>query len=366
MIFTDGYLCPMLAFSIGLLGLLSLFGQVQLRYFADLPADSVTAVTVVALVLSGYLFFLFRDTLVASHRWHLRIVTFVVAVAAIAGVAVRLPAGAGAHYSPVQAAAVWLIVGSWAYCVGEPCLRLWFHARSLPVVQRMRARSISLGYGSIVVVLILVVVLLSAPQIANSTAFSYVVEGVVMLALPCIYAGLVPPAWLRRFWRESEEEKFREAIHRLLLDTPNASALAQQCLDWAVRLVGAESGCIVGLDGQMLATENLSHEQALMLAGASHHEEGRQALRINGDGLPSNVIVVPMESQFGKGAIAVVAGKFSPILGSDEVNRLTQYAASVTAAFDRLMTNCPKCNAEVQTSDNYCPDCGEPLTPDDE
>lgn len=325
-----------LAGSIGLLGVLSLFGQAWLR--ASTSPQPVGP-SLGLLLASGYLFFLFRHSLVPARQSTVAVVSSLAVLAVVVGVVVPLPGGrAGpARYSPLQSADLTLAVAVWAFCVGEPCLRLWMYSRTLPVVQRMRARSLTIGYGAIIAVLVVAAtVVLAFQQMQGQPAFTYGLEILVMAALPLMYVSLVPPAWLRRFWRETEEERFRLATHSLLLGTPDPNALAAQCLEWAVRLVGAEAGCIVGLDGSMLATSNLTQEQALMLAGASHHSEGRQALRLSPDEGPSNVIIVPMVSATGQGAIAVVAGPFTPLLGSDEVDRLSQYAASVTAAFDRL------------------------------
>ena len=327
----------MLAGSIGLLGVVALFGQAWSR---STTAPQPTGITLTALLLSGFFFFRFRTTLILASPMTVRMVSAAVLIGATVGVAIPLPSDRAAqpHYSAIQAVGLMVVIGVWAFCAGEPCLRLWLHSHALPVVQRMRARYLALGYGGIIAVLVIAVPLILAfEKLQGQPAFTYTLEGVIVASQPLMYFALLPPTWLRRLWRETEEQRFRLATHELLLGTPNPPALASQCLDWAVRLVGAQSGCIVGLDGDMLATSNLSHEQALMLAGASHHEEGRQALRLSPDGAASNVIIVPMRSQFGSGAIAVVAGPFTPLLGSDEVDRLTQYAASVTAAFDRLI-----------------------------
>jgi signal transduction histidine kinase/ActR/RegA family two-component response regulator len=326
-----------LAYSLVLLGALSVFGQVWLRYSTS---PQPTGVSVVLLLLSGYFFFVFRDSVIPVRRATMRVVTALTLASGLVGLVVQLPNNrtAAPSYSTVQAADVLVIIGVWVFCVGEPCLRLWLHSNTLPVVQRMRARFLSLGYGGIIALLVIAVpLILIFKALEDQPVFTYSLEAFVIALQPLLYFALFPPAWLRRFWRETEEERFRLAVHELLLGTPDSKTLAAQCLDWAVRLVGAEAGCIVGLDGEMLATSNLSREQALMLAGATRHDEGRQALRLDPGQSPSNIVIVPMRSEFGEGAIAVVAGRFTPLLGSDEVNRLSQYAASVTAAFDRML-----------------------------
>jgi signal transduction histidine kinase len=46
--------------------------------------------------------------------------------------------------------------------------------------------------------------------------------------------------------------------------------------------------------------------------------------------------VVPLDLRQGHGAIVIVSGRLSPMFGDDELSRLRQYAASITAGLDRV------------------------------
>src|SRR5207245_1813281 len=52
--------------------------------------------------------------------------------------------------------------------------------------------------------------------------------------------------------------------------------------------------------------------------------------------LSGGVIKVPLALERGRGALAVIAGLYTPVFSSDEVTRLTQYTAAIAAALDRV------------------------------
>jgi signal transduction histidine kinase len=51
------------------------------------------------------------------------------------------------------------------------------------------------------------------------------------------------------------------------------------------------------------------------------------------------MLVVPLDLQRGRGAIVIISGRLTPVFGDDELNRLVQYAGSVTAGLDRVTLN---------------------------
>ena len=64
-----------------------------------------------------------------------------------------------------RSAAVLYIVIFWCAAIAEPAIRFWMQSRQLPAVQRARLRSLSLGYGSIIVLIILALGLLAGRRI---------------------------------------------------------------------------------------------------------------------------------------------------------------------------------------------------------
>ena len=142
---------------------------------------------------------------------------------------------------------------------------------------------------------------------------------------------------LRRYWIEPEEDQFRQALHDLLLYSPDRSTLAQRALGWATRLVGGEAAFIIDSDGSILASRGLPREDAATMAestqlATSYHRDPASWR-------PGKILVVPLDLQGGPGAMIVVSGRPAQRFGVDEMKRLRQYAGSITAGLDRVLLN---------------------------
>src|SRR6202035_216001 len=201
-----------LALAIGCLGIVSILGQVAKL----LPAwfTGVNSVlTIVIFLGAGLALMLFRDSVIPLGPRTRRLVIGVVAATALLVIAITL-AGNTAASKPLQVFALFAFVVVWSGCVGEPCVRLWLAAGQRIAVQRARMRALSLGYIGIIAILFAAVF---AGFFGTTPAVRIVVALSTLAIVPFLYAGFVPPTWLRRAWRQGEESKFREATHDILL-----------------------------------------------------------------------------------------------------------------------------------------------------
>ncbi|HLQ61434.1 MAG TPA: HAMP domain-containing sensor histidine kinase, partial [Candidatus Acidoferrales bacterium] len=246
--------------------------------------------------------------------------------------AVTLPNPPGTHPDALQTLAILALVLAWSGCVAEPTLRFWIASIGRPVVQKARLRALSLGYAGLVAVLLFAGF---GGAAASSVPSRIAIQLVALVTVPLLWFGFSPPAWLRRLWREPEEEALREAIQDLLLFSPDRETLARRALEWALRLTGGDSGLIVGADGDVLATAGLSGKEAGRLA----QELPLRAEELVAFGPPGGpaAIVHGLQLTDGSGSLIVSSGRFTPIFGSDEVGRLRLYAAAVTAGLDRVV-----------------------------
>ncbi|HEV8527333.1 MAG TPA: HAMP domain-containing sensor histidine kinase, partial [Actinomycetes bacterium] len=89
---------------------------------------------------------------------------------------------------------------------------------------------------------------------------------------------------------------------------------------WAVRLMGATSGFVTDVDGKVLATSGIDPERAAALAAGGPSEK---------------VIAAPLHLGEGQGTLAIVAGRYTPMFGSDEISQMKAYANSVSAGLER-------------------------------
>ncbi|TMD20970.1 MAG: HAMP domain-containing histidine kinase [Chloroflexi bacterium] len=284
-----------------------------------LPGQLVTDLALVLFVLSGYALLMFRNSLIPLGRRLAAAVTVWTALVAIIGVAADLSSNPQAQRSPLQLVAVGLILVTWVLCVIEPIFRLGLASIGRPSVEGSRLRSLSLGYAGLVAVIIASTV--AGPALHSTTA-AVVIDLIVLIIVPLMYASFAPPLWLRQLWSRPEEEELRSALHELLLYSADRATLATRALAGGARMVGAPAGFIEDSDGSILAAHGLTQKEAAALAakpGTSH-----------------SMLRIPLDLTRGQGMMTILAGPFTPLFGEWEISRLRGFAVSITAGLDRV------------------------------
>jgi signal transduction histidine kinase len=319
-----------LALALGLLGLVSLLGQVNAA--AHYSLGYIATMDLFIFQGSGFALLMFRDTFIPLPRSIKVLAAVGLFGSALAALVLGTPSNPNVVPTSFQTVAAVILILSWSICVTEPTVRFWLSSRGLPSVQRKRLRSLSLGYIGIVAILM---VLIAVPRSATQTEAFQLTTGVILLLIaPLMYVSFSPPRMLRRLWRESEEEPFREAINELLLFSPSRAILAQRSLDWAVRLVGGQSGLVEDADGELLAFQGMERAEAETLAERVRAVAPEGATLVPFDD-GDTAIVIPLGLDNGTGYSVVKSGPYTPLFGSDEVGRLHQYGVSMVAALDR-------------------------------
>jgi signal transduction histidine kinase len=278
-----------------------------------------TDLALVLFVLSGYALLMFRNSLIPLGRRLTAAITAWTLLVAIIGVAAGLSSNPQAPRSTFQLVAVGLIVITWVLCVIEPIFRLGLASIGRPSVEGSRLRSLSLGYAGLVAVIVASTV--AGPAVRSTTA-AVVVDVIVLVIVPLMYASFAPPLWLRQLWSRPEEEELRSALHELLLYSPDRATLATRALAGGARMVGAPAGFIEDSDGSILAAHGLTHKEAAALAATP--STTRSVLRI------------PLDLTKGQGMMTILAGPFTPLFGEWEISRLRGFAVSITAGLDRV------------------------------
>ena len=311
-----------------------LLGLTELAYTVESAAElhsvltgnlgltiAVNLLVFVGFLLAGFSLFLFRATVIPTSRRGRRLAQLGLAVGIVA--ALISPPIKGMP-TVVQDAAGTYIVLFWCGCVGDSIARLWWGSRHLAVVQRRRLRSLSVGYGLIVGILI---VTFAAGSFASSLAFTLATQALGFVILPILYVSFAPPGWLRRIWREKEEQAFAEGIRELMLFSSDRVALALRAVDWGTRLVGAAGGAIVDASGEVLAADGIDEARVREIARTASGNRNSHS---------SAAVTVPLDLESGRGWLIVLAGQLSPVFGDDEARRLDVFAASVSMALDRV------------------------------
>jgi len=307
----------MLAVAIILLGMVAAAGRLQ---DPNHPNDLIALFSTIGFLASGYFVLRFRHELIPLSRRALWAANGLLAVSVAVSIAevVWLRGGAGAGgWTEI---ALLELIGAWAIFTGEPIVRFWLASNRLPAVQRARMRF--LGGGFAVLIGILFIAVLGGSAFQSPTAV-LVTQLVALTVVPAIYVSFAPPAILRRIWRMSEENEVRAALQDLLIFSPSRQVLAERAVYWAVRLMGATAGFVTSADGKLLAATGMDEASAeALMAQHSDTPDGR-------------VISAPLHLSDGQGTLAIVAGRFTPVFGTDEIAQLKAYANSVSAGLAR-------------------------------
>ena len=322
----------LLACAIGLLGALSVIGRVQ--KVTGYQADWVFHLTVPAFLASGYALALFRHSVMRTSRIGLAGLFVALVAVSVGSLAVRLPSGLSPAPTAGQWALVWGMVLLWSGCVVEPAARFWLASRGRPLLQRARLRALSSGYTALVVLLVAAIGIgiFAGPSLLLNLRYQLALSILGAATVPLLYVGFAPPGWLRRLWRDREESALRRATAALLLET-DPGQLADHSLDWALRLVGAERGLLLGPGRQLLAARDVDEATAAELVTLD--PSGGARLVTTGPGGDGIAAVAPLPLRGEPGMIVIVPGSFTPVFGGDEVTRLGEYAVSVASALDR-------------------------------
>src|SRR6266550_490390 len=224
-------------------------------------AQALTDLGIVLFLVSGYGLLMFRDSFVPFGAWPRRLITTAIVLVGVAGVALQLPSNPESPHTPLQTLELVAIVGLWAFCILEPIVTFWLAARGRPAVEMARLRAISIGYTGLVMVVVFGTLAGSLNDVV-----SLAVDAVALLIVPILYVAFFPPVWLRRIWRQPEEEQFSSALHDLLLYSANRFTLAEKALGWAERLVGGDAAFIVDGEGAVLASRGVTAAEAKEIA----------------------------------------------------------------------------------------------------
>jgi signal transduction histidine kinase len=320
-----GYLALALSSLAVVILLSSLFGGTGAQ------AQVLTDAALVMFLISGYGLLMFRDSFVPLNPRTSRAVMVAIIAIGLLGIIVQLPANPEAPHTELQSLVLVATIGIWAFCILEPTITIWMSARGRPSVEQARLRAISIGYAGLLVVIVVGTI---AGTFNNFLSLVLSLAGLAVV--PVLYVAFFPPAWLRRIWRQPEEDQFRHALHDLLLYSPDRATLADRALVWAERLVGGEAAFVLDSDATVLAARGISAADAASLSKRSAYLEpdGKKIGHVPWQ--HGGTLVVPLDLQQGRGAIIILSGRLSPMFGDDELSRLRQYAASISAGLDRV------------------------------
>ena len=317
-----GYLAAGLAL-IALQAILGLVGQATGYHYRALQYVGTTV-----FLGSAYLLLMFRNSFVPVPRWWKRTAALALIGTAITVFAIRLPYMRHPTYSTAQTVGLRLLVIVWSAVLLEPTVLFWVVSRARPRVQRIRLRLLSLSFALIVLTRIAIVL----ARVGSGKTAAIVENSLALLFVPLLYITLIPPQWLRRIWRQEEEQE-RLLMRHLVMFAPDTMVLAKRALEWAMRLVGSSSGFILDVEGRVLARAAVGEREAESYF--VYAESARATVfEYKPDG--TLAIAVPIVQERGRGLLVVIAGPFTLVFGSDEMQTLEEHAEVIGFALDRV------------------------------
>src|ERR1700687_4392625 len=255
-------------------------------------AQVLTDIALVLFLISGYALVMFRDSFVPIAPRTRRFVAAGMVLVGAFGILAQLPAETRSTHRPLQSIALAAVLIVWTLCILEPIIRFWIAASGRHAVEAARLRALSAGYAGI-----LFVVMFGTFAPSLGVVSTLVTDLITLAVVPILYVSFAPPAWLRRFWRQPEEDQFRSALHDLLLYSPDRETLAQRALGWAQRLTGGESAFVIDSDGSILASNGVDKDEAQRIAALkdflSAAGQRREPWRLD------HLLIVPLDLEKG-------------------------------------------------------------------
>ena len=266
----------------------------------------LTALDLIGFVGSAYALLLYRDSVIPlPRRWHVAAIASLVAASGFLVSAVAFAAS-----RTVLIVTVILFIAVWSACVGEPIVRFWIAARTLPAVQAWRLRSLSLGFGGLVAILLLAI---AVGSFSRQPIVQVLFELFALAVVPLLYASFSPPSWLRRQWRAGEEEGLRAFMEDLLV-SENRDALASRALELAVRLVGGGSAALFDAQGTATSARGLEPaEVGELKENLSSLLSGVSRVTLAGD--EKSVMTLPIAGLSETAKLVVVSGPLAEQVG---------------------------------------------------
>ncbi len=319
--------------------------------FVQAPPHLLSDISLVGFMTSGYAMVRYRSSLVPLGRTAHAAVVLALLAATVAYLVISHLVDAGLAWASLMTLSALVLVVVWSAAVGEPIVRFWLVARDLPAVQAWRLRSLSLGFAGLIAILLVAAV---ADSFSTNAALQLGTQIVAISIVPLLYVSFSPPAWLRREWRASEEEGLQAFMQDLLLLEENPGVLGSRALDWGMRLTGAAAAVIFredltpanvnGLDLQQI--RELKVQMASLQEGVSRRSIG---------GVERTLIVLPYSRLSDAGWLVILSGPFSPTFGPEELTRVQQFIAAVSAALDRarLMEKLHDANQHLKEADEH-------------
>jgi signal transduction histidine kinase len=216
---------------------------------------------------------------------------------------------------------VWLgaFVVQWVGSSLVAAVRLIRGGSREPAVTGRRMQLLGLAATALSVAILLSLV----TQASDSGVVQAAGTVLVLGAGACALLGLAPPGWLRMLWRRGETGQIFD-LQLALISIESREGVARAVAPVLTTLLGGGAAAMLDDDGQVVASHG-DREEVADLRRSVDEADGAA-----GD-LP-NVVYAPVQS----GCLVARAGRYAPVLGSDEQRLFDSVALMVDSALGRI------------------------------
>ncbi|MFL6028267.1 MAG: ATP-binding protein [Friedmanniella sp.] len=198
-------------------------------------------------------------------------------------------------------------------------LRLLQAGRFEPAVTRRRMQMLGVAATSLSAAILLSLVM-QATQLGPVRVVS---TALVLGAGGCAFLGLAPPAWLRMLWRRTEHRQIYD-LQLALISAETHEEVAEAVLPVLTSLLGGGAAALLGPDGDVVA----SHGDPASVAALTNAAEDAQAH-------PAELVGVAY-GRLHSGSLIASAGRYAPVLGSDERRLFDSVSLMMDTALARI------------------------------
>ena len=218
-------------------------------------------------------------------------------------------------------ASLWLLafVVQWVGVSMVAALRLLRGGQQEPAVTKRRMQLLSSA-----AIALSAAVLLSLVVAASESPAGRVVSTVLVLGAGiCGHLGLLPPAWLRLLWRRREQRQIY-GLQLTLIAAESHQEVARAVPPVLTALLGGGAAAVLDAEGRVVASHGAPGDVA-------------DLVRAVADGATSaaNRLGV-VQAALHSGSLVAAAGRYAPVLGSDELRLFGSVSLMVESALRRI------------------------------
>lgn len=275
---------------------------------------------------SGFAFLLVRHGIEPIRPRHLGLAACGGGIIGAVGLYADIPSGSTVDLDASDRAATILLIAAWTGAVVLVVMALVRAAGPRTSLQRIRMRLVATGLGGFIAAMVAFAAAPAPPNHGRWDAAGVLlaVASTVLLAL-----GLATPRPLRVRWQRRDEHRLVAALEDVVACEPDATAVLQAVVHWAVTLMGGSGAFVLDSAEHVALVSGLTIAEAHAAREVLRNADLRQPFRAQLP-RPVSIVATRIPSAAGGGTLGVISGPWTPVFGSDDVASLRRFVETAS------------------------------------